>query len=437
MISIPHYVRSACTILLNNGFKAYPVGGAVRDSLLGLSPTDWDVTTDAQPEQIEALFAKTVPTGKQFGTVTVLLENKPLEITTMRVEGPYSDGRRPDRVDFTKDIETDLSRRDFTVNAIAYDTANRRFIDPYRGRRDLKRKQLRAVGEAACRFQEDPLRMLRLIRFQAVLGFKAERKTIRAVKAPLINRVSPERIGAELSKMLVGPHLGPALKAFYTTGLMHEIIPELAAGRGVSPGERHPYDLLGHSITAAHFAEPTLHLRWAALLHDLGKIKDPGRRHAAAGSELAGQILRRLRYSTKLINSVRFLIKHHMFHCHPYSSEKALRRFLAKVGREAAFDLVKLRQADMAGMNADPREIIAFGRGLEKRLAAILKQAAALSLADLAVDGSSLMNALALKPGPLIGEILNYLLEQVLADPNLNQRESLVQLARDFLKSKQ
>lgn len=436
-IKVPPEALQACAILKEHGFQAYLVGGAVRDSLLGLEPTDWDIATDAVPDQVEELFPGSLPTGKRFGTVTVFVAGRGLEVTTMRSDGPYSDQRRPDYIIFTDRLELDLARRDFTINALGYDPLARRLIDPFQGREHLRRKLLATVGEPTHRFREDPLRMLRLLRFQATLGFRIEKKTEQVLPklAPLIVTVSPERILAELNKMLLGRELLSALQTFTISGLLQKVLPELAACRGLPAGPQHPYDLLTHSCTAAHFAHPDLALRWAALLHDLGKQHSLGRDHAELSAAMAGQLLRRLRASSSLISQVTALITYHMFSVHPHSSDRALRRFLGQVGPELALALVKLRQADMAGMNAPVRQIIAFGKEMEARLRAILQEESALSLKDLKLDGHDLMAALDLKPGPIIGEILNYLLEQVWENPDLNETQTLLELARRYLRT--
>jgi tRNA nucleotidyltransferase (CCA-adding enzyme) len=434
-ITVPPKVLRACVALRDNGFQAYLVGGAIRDSLLGFDPMDWDIATDAVPDQVEALFPGSLPTGKRFGTVSVFMDGTPLEVTTMRSDGPYSDQRRPDYIVFTDRLELDLARRDFTINALGYDPFSQRLIDPFQGKKHLKRKLLTTVGDPAARFQEDPLRMLRLLRFQSTLGFRIQKRTEKTLPdlAHLICKVSPERILAELNKMLMGRELLSALQTFYTSTLMERVLPELAACCGLSAGPNHPYDLLTHSLTAAHYAHPALALRWAALLHDLGKQHSPGRDHAELSAALAEELLRRLRASTSLISRVSTLIAHHMFELHPHSSDRAFRRFLGRVGAEAALDLIKLRQADMAGMNAPPRQIIAWGRAVEARVNEILAQDSALSLRDLQIDGRVLMEELGLKPGPIIGQILNYLLEKVWEDPELNEAETLTKLAQDYL----
>lgn len=436
-ISMPPYVMQACTMLQEHGFQAYLVGGAIRDSLLGIKPLDWDITTNATPDQTAQLFSHALPTGKQFGTMTVILAGQGLEITTMRDDGPYSDRRHPDYITFTNELQLDLARRDFTINSIAYDPFNNEIIDPFKGRRHLRRKLLATVGAAEKRFTEDPLRMLRLVRFQSTLGFRIEKKTRKTLPelARLVNNVSSERILAELNKMLLGKELLLSLETFYTSGLMAEILPELVEGHGISPGSSHPYDLLGHAMVAANFAYPTLPLRWAALLHDIGKQETLRREHAEISAIRAQKLLERLRAPNELVSKVSNLIRAHMFTVHPHSSAKELRRFLGQMGKETAFELIKLRQADMAGMDVDPRRILAFGQTLKARLTEIIEQEHALALQDLAIDGHDLLQAFQLTPGPLVGDILQHLLIKVWSDPSLNQPETLYELAQNHLES--
>lgn len=436
-VEVPGKVMRACEILREHGYQVYLVGGAIRDSLLGLAPTDWDITTDAVPEQVEELFPGALPTGKRFGTMTILIEGSPLEITTMRSDGPYSDLRRPDYIVYTDRLELDLARRDFTINAIGWEPFAGRLIDPFQGRKHLRKKLLVTVGEPAARFQEDPLRMLRLVRFQSTLGFRIERATAAVLPqlAHLIDSVSRERVLAELNRMLQGRELLSALKTLYESTLMEQVLPELAACHGLSAGPQHPYDLLTHSCTAAHFAHPDLPLRWAALLHDLGKQNSQGHEHAERSAAMAAEVLKRLRASTSLISRVSTLIAHHMFSVHPRSSDRAIRRFVGQVSAEVAFDLIKLRQADMAGMDVSPREIIAFGRAMEARIKDVLEQASALTIKDLQIDGGQIMEQFGLQPGPIVGQILSFLLDKVWEDPALNNPEALKRLAQDYLAS--
>jgi len=438
LVKLPDYVIDACKIIIENGFNCYAVGGGVRDSLLNLTPTDWDLSTDALPEDVERIFEKSFPTGKRFGTISVMVNEKILEITTMRSDGSYSDGRHPDEVKFTTEIVQDLSRRDFTINAIAYHPLDKKFTDPFRGRKHLKKKLLMTVGDPRERFQEDPLRMLRLLRFQSTLDFKVDKKTYEAIPclAPLVDRVSTERVLSELNKMLLGKAFSLAMQNFYSCGLLEEIIPELAACSGVFAGKNHPFDLLGHATNATHYAYPSLEIRWAALLHDLGKLKTLKREHQEISAELAEAILRRLKADNHLINKVTTLIANHMYDITPHSRDKTIRKFMAKVGSDMAYDLVSLRQADMAGMNKDPRIIVEYGKQMNQRLDQIVNEDSALSIKDLKIDGYMLMDTFDLMPGPEIGTILNLLLEHVLDNPALNNSGDLLSLARDHLLGK-
>lgn len=433
---IPHHVLTTCKTINKHGFTSYVVGGAVRDILLNKTPTDWDLTTNALPDEIEKMFKRTFPTGKEFGTISTVVAGQIIEITTMRSDGLYTDSRHPDSVVFTHNIEQDLSRRDFTINAIAYDPLDRKLVDPFSGQKHLRKKMLVTVGDPRERFQEDPLRMLRLLRFQSTLGFKLERKTKKVIPqiAKKINTISAERILVELNKMLLGENLRDALENFYLCGLLDEVIPELAAGFDVSPGNNHPYDLLGHAINSAHYAHPTLPLRWAALLHDVGKNKTLQREHEKLSAQMAEIILRRLKASNDLIKKVTTLIGHHMYDIHPQSRDKTIRKFIAKVGCDVIYDLILLRQADMSGMNQDPRLILKYGTQMTNRLDQIIQEDNALSLKELKVNGHILIKELNLEPGPKVGNILEFLLEKVLEDPTLNTKNKLLIMAQTYLE---
>lgn len=443
-VPLPSSIMNLCRTLHGAGFQCYVVGGALRDALLGKEPHDWDVTTDALPEEVERLFPNTVPTGREFGTITVMWEGRPVEVTTMRQETGYSDRRHPDAVQFTTDIRLDLARRDFTVNAMAYDPISRRLADPFRGRLHLRRRVLACVGDPNERFQEDPLRMLRLIRFQAVLGFRVARKTAQSIQPNLITLVSPERMGQELGKLLLGDHLMSAFELFYSTGLLQAVIPELAACAHIAQGKQHRFDVLGHSISAAQHIPAELHLRWAALLHDVGKPlaldKNGGagfRGHEELGAKLAEQILRRLRFSNQLTAKVVHLVRHHMYPMQPQMPDRAVRRMIAKVGESHIFDLIALRQADIAGMYFDPVQAVRFLQGIRSRVQEVLSQNAPLKTAQLAVDGHDLMAELGVTPGPIVGRIIQGLLDMVIDDPRLNNRADLLEAARRLLEQDQ
>lgn len=441
-INVPESVLTICRTLHDHGFQAYVVGGAVRDALLGKSPTDWDVTTDARPNQVEAIFPKTIPTGKQYGTITVVLNGQSVEVTTMRRDAHYSDGRRPDYVEFASDLSADLSRRDFTVNAIAYDPLTEVFYDPYKGIKDLRRKVLRTVGDPYQRFSEDALRMLRLIRFSAALDFRPDKKAIKGIQPSLIVNVANERIREELSKLLLADSIAKPLELFYTSGLLEKIIPELAATAGINQGSNHVWDVLGHSIMACQAVKSKLHLRWGALLHDIAKPKTFSQDedgihfygHDHLGAEMAEEILRRLTYSNKIQAQVSLLIMHHMYQIHPHSSDKAFRRLIHRVGVENIYDLLELRKADVLAMKQNPRQVLTYYQLMRARVEGIIAADHAFNLKDLAVTGSDLIKELNLTPGPIIGKILDYLLDQVLDQPELNTKTDLLTLANRYLK---
>ena len=426
-------VLAVCRGLTDKGFAAYLVGGAVRDLLRGLAPGDWDVATSARPEQVRALFPGSLPTGIRYGTVTVRLGGSRVEVTTLRGEGAYGDGRHPDQVVFGSSIEDDLARRDFTVNAMAYDPETGRLIDPHGGLRDLRRGILRTVGRPGRRFAEDALRMLRFYRFVATLGLRPARAAERAMDPTLLGRISPERIRDELFRMLLASAPGPALAGLAATGLLARIVPELPA----EPADR----VLRHSLAAAEAIRPELHLRLAALLHDIGK---PATRtvvrgeihfygHDEVGAEMAGAVLARLRCPTRLAEIVRVLVRLHMFQLPAQAGDAALRRLLHKAGSPRRLrDLVELRRADIIATGGAYWRAAGSWRELRRRVEEVLAAGNGFSLRDLAVDGRDVMRALGIGPGPEVGRILRGLLERVLDDPSLNDEERLLSLAREI-----
>lgn len=442
--NIPQAVLHICRTLHDAGYLAFVVGGAVRDSLRHLQPGDWDVATDALPATVQSLFAKTIPTGIKYGTVTVIYDNTAVEVTTFRSEGIYRDGRRPESVTFGTSIEEDLKRRDFTVNAIAYDPITGRFCDPFGGRRDLRRHLLRAVGDPVERFQEDGLRMLRFFRFLATLNLRPDRNTLAAVQPHLIRRISQERIGDELSKLLLAEKPSRGLLPMHKSGLLQEIIPELSRCDGVTQGNLHRWDVLHHLIYAADYALPDLPLRWAALLHDIAKpvtrfVDEKGihfYQHEVKGAAMARSILQRLRYDKQTIKKVAFLVRWHMFSVHFRSTDRALRRFLHKVGKDNIFDLLELRRADILALGKqDDRLAWLAWNGLKQRLEDILAEENALSVKDLAINGRDVMEVLGIPPGPEVGQALEWLLEQVLDDPSLNEPSQLINMLKTYRRT--
>jgi len=422
----------------------------VRDLLLGRQVHDWDLATSLLPEQVTGEFDHTVPTGLAHGTVTVIQDGTPVEVTTLRREGPYCDGRRPSAVSFDADLSADLSRRDFTINAMAlahrssFTLASGFLRDPFDGLVDLARRTVRAVGDPATRFAEDHLRVLRAHRFVAELGFELEPATADASRAwaPELPKVAAERIQAELNRVVLSPHVFCGLESMRHGGVLGVILPELAATVGFEQNEFHPYDVWTHSALACSFVPPVLHLRLAALLHDVGKpltmtIDADGRRHfyghEQVSAQMAEAILSRLRYDRTTIAGVGHLVGVHMdFHDLPTdASDAAVRRAAARVGRENISDLLRLRHADR--LAAGKQGPVSPGTlRLLARLAALERSDAALSLHDLQFDGRRVMEVTGIRQGPEVGHILHQLLLRVIEDPALNNPADLERLAMEI-----
>jgi len=443
--SLPGHVRYVLSVLEEHGFEAQAVGGAVRDLLLGLGPSDWDVATSAPPRYVMSVFPRTVPIGLRHGTVRVLYPgDRTVDVTTYRVEGPYSDRRRPDHVKFTGSLSHDLARRDFTVNTLALDIRGR-LHDPYGGLGDLARRIIRAVGDPDQRFAEDALRCLRAVRLCAQLGFTMDPKTRLALRrhAPLARNLSTERIRDELDRILTGPAPGWALEELRRLGLIRHVIPELLEGVDVALDERSARTVWEHTVCTVAGVPPRLHLRLAALLHDVAKprtlVLEEGRRrfvgHDKKGSELAAEILGRLRYGKDLRDRVVHLVRHHMSTVsHTGTTDAAIRRLINRVGPEHVADLIALRRADLRARDGEDRasrETAAFLVRLERLAAA----QAAFSVADLAIDGRDVIRVGRLEPGPRVGLVLKRLLEEVLEDPELNERHRLEQRVREIVRS--
>ncbi len=435
---LPEYVRACLDALENAGFAAYAVGGCVRDACLGLIPQDYDLCTVALPEQTEAVFAgrKLVLAGKKHGTVGVVTDCGVVEITTFRTEGAYRDNRHPDWVAFVPAIEQDLARRDFTVNAMAY-SPNRGFADPFGGREDLKKRLLRAVGDPARRFREDSLRILRGARFAAKYGLTVEKATWEAMVAqsPLMDNLARERVFEELCKLL--PLLTVETMDLFAP-ILAAVIPELAPMIGFDQhSPHHAYDLYTHVAHVVAAVPKDLTLRWAALLHDIGKVptftRDATGRghfygHAPKGAEMAETILRRLKAPAALRERVVLLIGKHMTRLEP--DKKLLRRQLGRLGWETVEQLLWLQEADMGSKGTgNPGEMSLFPqiRGLLEEIRA---ENACLTLKDLAVNGYDLQ-ALGLT-GRAIGQCLNILLEKVLEEELPNEREALLAFVKTW-----
>ncbi|HHU82725.1 MAG TPA: HD domain-containing protein [Firmicutes bacterium] len=443
---IPGEVMAVIAELKARGFQAFLVGGALRDLFLGREPEDWDVATSALPGQVEEVFPGRllVHTGKRFGTVRVLTGEIPVDVTTFRREGTYTDGRRPDWVEFEESVVDDLSRRDFTVNAMALDPLAQKLVDPFRGRGDLRRRVIRTVGDPQSRFSEDALRMLRFYRFQAVLNFRGEAETERVIAQvaaedpSLLAKVSPERVREELNKLLTGVAPGKALRGLVRTGLLTIIAPEF------TPVVMDP-ELMEHLLATVEAIKPEPHLRWAAFLHDLGK---PATRiqdgtgihyfgHEQAGEKLAAVLLERLRFSRAFTEKVLILVRRHMFPCDPGMSDTALRRLAAKVGREALIDLLELRRADIVASGNHYHRAWRILSEFASRIQALLREEKVLTLSDLAVNGRDVMAVLGLAPGPEVGRVMQELFSWVTEDPERNTRERLLRYLEEKKKKKE
>lgn len=465
---VPDEVQSIITKLTTAGFEAYVVGGCVRDLLLKRAPHDWDVATSAVPEEIQKLFPKSFY-ANPFGTVTVMTNSpEPLlheiEVTTYRVDATYSDQRHPDAVTFTAKIEEDLSRRDFTVNALALapwsqndftglnpaskDAVvidNMRIIDPFGGLKDLNARQIRAVGDAKERFQEDALRLLRAVRLSAELSFTIEEATLAAIKASAsaIQAVSQERIRDELVKLVMSNNPEAGFQALEQTGLLAEILPELQEGVGVGQNKHHIYAVFEHNIKSLQFAadyEYPLHIRMAALLHDIGKprTKRPQGNdftfysHDMVGARMAEQLLKRLRFSAEDVKKITHLVRHHMFYYDIGKvTDAGMRRLLRRVGPENFDDLIKLRIAERKGSGV-PKARPYRLRHLQFLAEKVSQQP--LSVGQLKINGHDLMKDLSMKPGPQIGGILSALLAEVIEDPALNTKKQLMTRAQELMK---
>jgi tRNA nucleotidyltransferase (CCA-adding enzyme) len=436
--AVPADVVDVIETLRAAGHAAFVVGGSLRDVMLGLTPHDWDLATDARPERILDLFPAAVYENA-FGTVAVRHRDRTFEITTFRRDHDYADFRRPHRVEFGDAIETDLARRDFTINAMAWGGAPGEpasgLIDPFDGRRDLDARILRAVGDPGIRFGEDALRMIRAMRLSAVLGFAIEADTLAAIEArsELVRHLSGERIAAELEKLLAAASPSVGLRPLEATGLLAGISPDLAAQRGIDQNKIPGEDLWDHTLRAVDAAprdRPVVRL--AALVHDIGKPATfaDGRfiGHDAVGAELAAGLLERLRFPRSPTERVTHLVRQHMFAYESSWGDPAVRRFIAKIGPAALDELFELRQADNIGSGLAPD---AGGIDeLRRRVAEQLAAEVALHRSDLAVDGDDLIAELGAVPGPRLGAVLDRLLEEVVDDPTLNDRPTLLLLAQ-------
>lgn len=438
----PAAVHGIVARLRELGFRSWLVGGGVRDALRGVPPADWDVATDARPDDLLRAFPKAAPTGLQHGTVTVVDDGKHYEVTTLRGESAYSDGRHPDAVRFVDDITADLARRDFTVNAIAVDPATGAVTDPFGGGRDLSARVLRAVGEPRERFAEDGLRVLRAARFVATLEFELDPATAAAIAPTLdtFRKVSPERVRDEWLKTMKARRPSRAFEVMRATGMLAITCPELLEGVGMAQNKWHAFDVWRHGMACMDHCVGDAVLRVAALLHDVGKprtraFSDKTRDwtfydHDRVGAVMAEPICERLRFSNDERRRVVDLVRHHLFHYDDWT-DAAVRRWIRRVGRERIADLWALNEADLRGKGdaIDAGDMTPLLR-MKEHVARVLAAGDALTVRDLAVDGADLMREIGLPPGKGIGILLGELLELVTEDPARNEPAALLASAR-------
>ncbi len=438
-----------CERLRGAGKRAWLVGGCVRDSLLGKPISDWDVATDALPSELMKVFPRAIPTGLQHGTVTVVVRGHHYEVTTLRGETTYSDGRRPDAVHFVDDIIADLARRDFTVNAIAVNPETGALVDPFHGRQDLAAKTLRAVGNPIERFSEDGLRVLRAARFCATLEFELEPATFAAIAPTLatFRKVSAERVRDEWIKTMKAKEPSRAFEVMRTSGILGVTCPELLEGVDMVQNKWHSFDVWRHGLACMDACAGDPVLRIAALLHDVGKPRSRQFSaktqdytfydHDRIGAEIALPIVTRLRFSNDDRARIVALVRHHLFHYDGWS-DQAVRRWIKRVGRNRVEDLYVLNEADRVGKGptlgeGDLSPLVALKLHVDK----VLAEGAALSTRDLVINGNDLMKELGVKPGRTIGQTLEALLEVVLADPSQNERAALLAWSREILRELQ
>ena len=440
--SIPSVVQETGNILIKNGFDAYLVGGCVRDLLIGRSPKDWDLTTNATPEEIISLFPETFYEN-DFGTVGVVTDAndeslKIIEITPYRKEGKYSDHRRPDSVEWGKTIEEDLERRDFTINAIGYNLKENTAIDPWNGSGDIEEKIIKTVGKPTDRFEEDGLRIMRAIRLFAELQFAIDYDTMTAIteKAPLLSKISAERVRDEFIRIIASPRPDEGLALMQKLGLLKEIIPELEEGVGVAQNQAHAYSVWEHLLrTVEHAAQKdySLPVRLAALFHDIGKPKsrrfDESKNdwtfhgHEVIGAKMTQKIMERLRFPKDLTEDVTKLVRWHMFFSDTEQiSLSAVRRMVRNVGKERIWRLMDVRVCDRIGTGR-PKESPYRLRKYHAMIEEVMSDP--ISVDMLKIDGGKIMELLGIKPGPRIGWLLHALLEEVLENPLLNTEEYL------------
>lgn len=437
-IELPDKVEFIINKLMENGFEAFAVGGCVRDSLLGREPNDWDITTSAKPEAVKKIFSRTIDTGIEHGTVTVMLNHQGFEVTTYRIDGEYEDNRHPKEVVFTPDLKEDLRRRDFTINAMAYNHKTG-IVDEFGGIEDLETGVIRCVGVPEERFHEDALRILRAVRFASQMDFRIDSATADAIRklSENLRFISQERIQAELEKLLMSSH-PERIETAYKLGITKWILPEFDEMMETPQNSiYHKYNVGEHTVKVIENIEKDHYLRWAALLHDIGKPskhtkgKDGSSHfygHGEAGERIAVKILRRLKFDNKTVKIVSRLVKYHDYNIK--AEEIAVRETVVQVGNEIFPYLLKLRRADLSGKSEYSKEITEpLLKEVEEIYDRIIKRGDCLARSDMAVNGRDLIEW-GMKPGEEVGNGLDFLFHAILENPSINTKEQLHQLIR-------
>jgi tRNA nucleotidyltransferase (CCA-adding enzyme) len=442
-MDMPKNVDTAINLLQSAGFEAYAVGGCVRDSLLGKTPNDWDITTSAKPEDMKSVFINfhCIDTGIKHGTVTVVIDGEPLEITTFRLDGEYEDNRHPKSVTFTSNLGADLGRRDFTVNAMAYSKMTGT-VDLFGGQNDLKNKIIRCVGDPDRRFNEDALRILRALRFASALDFEIEEKTAQSLlkNCALLGNISEERIAKELLKLVCGKGAKRILTDF--APVLFEILPELQPMyKNSHDNPHHCYDIYEHTLIAVESIDPEPTLRFAMLLHDCGKpaVKKFDENgvahfygHQRISAEISAQILARLKVSNKFRDEILFLVSNHD-RWELYENTEKMPRYLSKFGLDGVLNLLKVMRADVLAQSPEYRyrlDQIADAEETAKNLAA---QKPCLSLSELQINGRTLMD-IGIPQGRKLGAVLAQLLDEVIDGVTKNTQEALTTRAREIYR---
>lgn len=441
-IQLPEDVKKIIEIIEKAGYEAYAVGGCVRDSLLLRNPNDWDITTSAKPEKVKELFKKTIDTGIEHGTVTVMMHHVGYEVTTYRIDGEYEDARHPKNVTFTSNLIEDLKRRDFTINAMAYNDRSG-IVDAFDGISDLEKGIIRAVGNPRERFDEDALRMMRAVRFSAQLGYSIEEDTKKAIQELSINlqKISAERIQVELVKLVSSDH-PEKMRDLYETGITAVILPEFDKAMVTAQNNpHHCYTVGEHIIQSMAASDADKNIRLAMLYHDIGKpacltTDEKGIDHFYGHPEVSGQIckasLRKLKFDNDTIHTVVQLVTHHDYQILP--EKKYVRRAMNRIGKDIFPLLLKVKQADLHAQSTYQRE--EKQEKLDEICALykeIVQENECVDLKGLAVTGSDLI-AWGMKPGRELGEMLSQLLAIVIDDPGKNQKEALKEIFLELLK---